>query len=166
MWVDESKDHCETQARVAVVRQCQANKVRRPDVTFIFTNTWSPARCGRTEQPRGVYNNQEHESDWSELILPDFPSAHSPHLGSGTIFDGEPEQVDFGSLSESENLTSASPSAYDCDSEGEEGGCSIDSEGSDDDASATHEPGLTNLKFQLDAVKAGKHCDLHSMDSG
>lgn len=82
------------------------------------------------------------------------------------MFDGEPEQVDFGSLSESENLTNASLSAYDCDSEGEDGGCSVDSgEDSDDGVSVTHKPGLTNLKFQLNAAKAGECCDIHLTDS-
>jgi hypothetical protein len=122
---------------------------------------WSSTRHGGTKQPRGVYNDQELESDKLEFIF-DFTSPHSPH--SGRTFNGEPEQAGSGSPSESEDLTSVSLSAYDCDSEGEEGGNDIDSEDDDDETRATQKPGLMNLRFQLDAVKAGECCDLHPTD--
>ena len=84
-------------------------------------------------------------------------SLHSPH--SGIIFDDE------NSPSESENLASTSLSAYDCDSEGEEGGYDVDSEDSESGMGETCGPGLANLKFQLDAARAGEHRDVNPMDS-
>jgi hypothetical protein len=79
-------------------------------------------------------------------------------------FNDKPDQVGSGSLSESEDLASASLSAYDCDSEGEEGRHDLDSEDSDDEMRSTREPGLMNLKFQLDAAKAGKCSNLRLTD--
>jgi len=75
-------------------------------------------------------------------------------------FDGE------NSPSESENLASTSLSAYDCNSEGEEGGYDVDSKDSDSRMGETRGPGLVNLKFQLDAAKAGEHHGLNLMDPG
>lgn len=76
--------------------------------------------------------------------------------------DNEPEQlkVNSSSSSESEGLTDASLSAYDCDSEGEEGWEDVLGESSDDEMGGTHKPRLTNLKFQLDAAKAGGYCGI------
>ena len=79
-------------------------------------------------------------------------------LHSGMSFDGEY------SPSESEHLTSASLSAYDCDSEGEEGGYDVDSDNGDDGPRETRKPGLTNLRFQLNAAKAGGCRGSHLMD--
>ena len=70
----------------------------------------------------------------------------------------EPERLEAnpGSPSESEDLTDASLSVYDCDSEREGGWDDIDNGSSEEEIGGGHEPGLTNLKFQLDAVKAGE----------
>ena len=69
--------------------------------------------------------------------------------------NNNPEQVDPSSLSESENLTSVSLSAYECDSEREGSWSNIDSDDSDAEMRGTHE---MNLKFLLDAAKAGECC--------
>lgn len=78
-----------------------------------------------------------------------------PHLG--TSFDRQPEQADVASLSESENLTSPSLSDYDCDSEDEVVRNDFSSEESDGPVTGSHKLGVMNLKFQLNAVKAGEH---------
>ena len=70
-----------------------------------------------------------------------------------TTFDHEPERVDSDSPSESENLADVSLSAYDCDSEGVDG---INDDDSDSEMEGIHKPGMTNLKFQLDAAKGGQ----------
>jgi len=64
-----------------------------------------------------------------------------------------PEQVDSSSLSKSENLTCASLSTYECDSEGEDGWSDIDSD------AGTRRTHKINSKFQLDAARAGECCD-------
>ena len=64
--------------------------------------------------------------------------------------------MDAGPACDSEDLTDVSLSAYDCDAKGEEGWNNVDSESSDDEMEGTHKPGLMNLKFQLDAAKAGR----------
>ena len=70
----------------------------------------------------------------------------------------EPEQLEAnpGSPSESEDLTNASLSVHDCDSEREGDWEDLDDESSDNEMGGTHKPGLMNLKFQLDAAKAGE----------
>lgn len=68
-------------------------------------------------------------------------------------------------LSESENPASASLSSYDCDSEGEATGNDVDSEDSDIEGRGPRNPGVMGLKFQLDAVKAGKRCIFHLIRS-
>jgi hypothetical protein len=70
--------------------------------------------------------------------------------------NNEPERIDSDSLSESENLASAPLSDYDCDSEWEASGDDVDSD--DDGMRGSHKPGAMNLKFQLDAAKAGECC--------
>ena len=92
----------------------------------------------------------------SQNLLPQALIPRSLHLG--TSFDGEHPP------SESEHLTSASLSAYDCDSEGEDSGYDVDSDDSDDGMRETCKPGLTNLRFQLNAVKAGGCCDPYLTD--
>ena len=74
--------------------------------------------------------------------------------------DGEPEQDDPGSLSESENLAEDSLSGYDCDSEGEGGWNDTDAEDEDGEMEI-YELGLKNLKFQLDAAEAGGFCGFY-----
>lgn len=81
------------------------------------------------------------------------------------MFNGKPERVNSGSCYESDNLTSASLSAYDCNSEREDGWNDISSEDSDDEMRGTHRLGLTNLKFQLNAAKAGEYYSFYLMDS-
>lgn len=162
LWVDKSKDYCEAHARVAIIGQCQTDTVQCSDVSSGFTDTRSPTRRDRTKQPRGICDGCESESDRLEFIFTDFTSPRSP--SSGRMFGDEPEKVGSGSLSESEDLVDASLSAYDSDSGEDDGGNDVDSEDSDDEMRGTHGPGLMNLKFQLDAVKAGKHRNLHLMD--
>lgn len=77
------------------------------------------------------------------------------------MFDGEPAQVNFDFLSESEDLGGNSLSGYDCDSEGGDSWNDVSSE--DSETRGTHKPGIMGLKFQLDAAKAGKLC-CHLMD--
>jgi hypothetical protein len=72
------------------------------------------------------------------------------------MFDNEPEEVDFDSLCVSENLTSGSLSAYDCDSEGGDNWDDIGDEDSDGETRGTRQPGIMGLKFQLDAARAGE----------
>jgi len=93
------------------------------------------------------------------------PSPHPPC--PEVSFDDELERVEPDSLSESEDLASASLSSYDCDSEGEAAGDDTDSEDSDfSETRGTRDPpGVMNLKFRLNAVKAGKHCGLHLMQT-
>lgn len=95
------------------------------------------------------------------VIFSGVTDPYLPH--SATAFNDELERVGSDSFSDSENLTSASLSAYDCDSEGEAGMNSIDSD-SDSEVRGTRKPDLTNLKFQLDAAKAGEHYAFHLMD--
>ena len=80
------------------------------------------------------------------------------------MFDDEPERVDPGSPSELENLTSAALSEYDCDSEWEASGDETSSEDSDSKTRGTRKLPIMNLKFQLDAAKAGEHHDIHLID--
>jgi hypothetical protein len=53
-------------------------------------------------------------------------------------------------------------SDYDCDSEGEASGDDFDSES--DEMKGSRKPGVTNLRFQLDAAKAGECYVAHSID--
>ena len=141
---------------MAVVSQCQANEVCRLHVSSLFTNTRSSVSGGRAKSPeRAVYENQESESDGLVLIFTNVPSSHPQHPEPYS-FDNEPDQVDPDSPSESENLATASLSSYDCDSEGGGSGDDADSEDSDFERRGSRNPGAINLKFQLDAVKAGK----------
>ena len=95
------------------------------------------------------------------------PMSSSPHPCHATdiTVDNELARVESDPLSDSENLASASLSAYDCDSKGEAVGNDIDSEGSDSEVRGARKPGLMNLKFQLDAAKAGERCGFHLIDS-
>jgi hypothetical protein len=92
-----------------------------------------------------------------QLILADIVSPHQLHPGPPV--ENEPDQINSDSLSESEGLASASLSNYDCDSEGGASEDDVDSES--DDVGGSCRPGAMNLKFQLDAAKAGELCIAH-----
>ena len=78
--------------------------------------------------------------------------------------DNKPERVNPDSPSESENLTSAALSEYDCDSKWEVSGDETGSEDSDSKTRGTHKLPVMNLEFQLDAAKVGEYCDIHPID--
>ena len=58
--------------------------------------------------------------------------------------------------SESENLTSDSLSAYDCDDEGEENWEDVGSDNSSCEPRGVRGPGVMSLQFQLNAARAGE----------
>jgi len=137
---------------MAVVSQCQADEICHFHVLSVFTNTWSFVSCGRAKSPGRVYNDWESKSDGSVLTFVNVLNPHPPR--PETPFNDEPERVELDSFSESEDLASASLS-YDCDSE-DESGNDADTKDSDSERRGSHNPGVMNLKFQFDAVKAGE----------
>ncbi|KAF9782699.1 hypothetical protein BJ322DRAFT_1022281 [Thelephora terrestris] len=133
LWVDKSQDDCEAHTRVAVIGQCQADKVHCPHTSPIPVDKKAFARSA---------------SSFTDAEKQDLPCL-------GTTFDNELEHIDYDSPPESENLASDSLSAYNCDSEGGNGWSDADDEDSDSGERGTCKPGVMGLKFQLDAARAG-----------